>query len=110
MRILLSSVTVLLVLAAPARGDVLVNAPKPVIRCGESIRLGVWYRDHPTTGHREATVEVRSPRGYVLFRRRLQAPPEWKFWRYKPRCGRHYGVRYTTFAGVQSFRVWVRRG
>jgi hypothetical protein len=45
----------------------------------------------------------------VLFRRHVQAPPQWRFWSYEPRCGRHYPVRSTTYAGVQSFRVWVRR-
>jgi hypothetical protein len=108
-RTLLIAATILFAVAAPARADVLVNAPKSSIRCGESIRLGVWYRDFPTTGHREATVEIRSARGFVLFHRRLQAPPRWKFWNYAPRCGRHYRVRYTTFAGVTTFRVWVKR-
>ena len=110
MRIALLTLAAALLLAAPARADVLVNRPDPDIRCGESIRLGVWYRDHPTTGHRAVTVQVRSAGGAVLFQRRLQAPPEWKFWSYKPRCGRHYRVRYQTEAGVSAFRVWVRRG
>jgi hypothetical protein len=109
MRILLLSVTLVLALAAPARADVLVNRPKPVIRCGQSIRLGVWYRDFPTKGHREATVAVRSARGALVFHRRLQAPSKWRFWSYTPRCGRHFRVRYGTFAGPTSFRVWVRR-
>jgi hypothetical protein len=88
---------------------VLVNRPKPVIRCGQTIRLGVWYRDFPTKGHRQATVDVRSARGALVFQRRLQAPSKWRFWSYTPRCGRHYRVRYSTFAGPTSFRVWVRR-
>jgi hypothetical protein len=110
MKPLIVSVVLLLALAAPARADVLVNAPDHDIPCGGSIRLGVWYRDHPSTGHRAVVVEVRSARGFVLFRRHLQAPPQWKFWSYKPLCGRHYRVRYTTFDGVTTFRVWVRRG
>jgi hypothetical protein len=107
MRIALA-VAVLLVFAAPARADVLVNAPKRVISCGDTIELGVWYRDHPTTGHRRTTVEVLSARGIVLFKRTLNAPPEWKFWHYKPRCGRHYTVRYVTYRGTDDFRVRVR--
>ena len=100
-----AAVVLSLALAAPARADVLVNAPASTIHCGGKIRLGVWYRDHPTTGHREATVEVLSARGFVLFHRHLQAPPQWRFWNYTPRCGRHYTVRYTTFAGVTTFHV-----
>src|SRR5262245_32614593 len=80
MRLALASVAAFLVFAAPASADVLVNAPKKVISCGDTIELGVWYRDHPTTGHRRTTVEVRSARGVVLFKRTLNAPPEWKFW------------------------------
>jgi hypothetical protein len=110
MRTVLLTVTLLLVLAVPARADVLVNAPKSAIRCGQAIRLGVWYRDFPTTGHREATVEVRSVHGFVLFHRHLQAPPQWKYWRYYAHCGRHYSVRYRTFAGVSTFHVRVKRG
>jgi hypothetical protein len=109
MRVLLLSATLLLALAAPARADVLVNSPKPVIHCGKPIRLGVWYRDFPTKGHREVTVDVRSARGTLVFHRRLQAPSAWKFWNYEPRCGRHYRVRYTTSDGPIDFRVWVRR-
>jgi hypothetical protein len=109
MRIVLTAAVIALALAAPASADVLVDAPKSVIRCGGSIRVGVWYRDFPTTGHRDATVEVRSGRGFVVFRRHVQAPARWRFWHYKPQCGRHYRVRYTTFAGVESFRVRVRR-
>jgi hypothetical protein len=54
-------------------------------------------------------IEVLSARGIVLDRRRVTATSHWRRWRYAPRCGRHYRVRYTTFAGVSNFRVWVRR-
>ena len=108
MRLVLASLAALLVFAAPASADVLVNAPKSVVKCGESIELGVWYRDHPTTGHRRTTVEVRSAHGFVLFKRTLNAPPEWKFWHYKPRCGRRYTVRYVTYRHTDDFRVRVR--
>jgi hypothetical protein len=109
MRLLLASLVVLLGPAAPAaRADVLVNAPKRSISCGATIELGVWYRDHPTTGHRRTTAEVLSARGFVLFKRTLLAPPEWRFWHYKPRCGRRYTVRYVTHRGTDDFRVRVR--
>jgi hypothetical protein len=106
-RLALIAAAVFLLAAAPAAADVLVNRPDPVTACGGKIKVGVWYRDHPTTGHRQTTVEILSARGFVLFRRTLQAPPEWKYWSYKPRCGRRYTVRYTTFAGVTTFHVRV---
>jgi hypothetical protein len=95
--------------AAPAKADVLVERPASELRCGQSIRTGVWYRDFPTTGHRQATIDVLSARGFLLERRRVAATSHWRQWHYKPRCGRHYRVRYATFAGVSTFRVWVRR-
>jgi hypothetical protein len=52
-------------------------------------------------------VAILSARGFVLFRRRLQAPPDWRYWSYTPRCGRRCTVRYTTFAGVSTFHVHV---
>ena len=96
-------------LAAPARADVLVERPASVLRCGQTIRTGIWYRDFPTTGHRAATIEVLSARGVVLERRHVTATSRWRRWHYEPRCERHYRVRYTTFAGIGSFRVWIRR-
>ena len=110
MRIVLASAALFLALAAPASADVLVNAPKRAISCGDTIELGVWYRDFPTTGHRRTTVEVLSARGFVLSKRTLDAPAEWKFWHYKPRCGRHYTARYITYRGTDDFRVRVRAG
>jgi hypothetical protein len=108
MRIALLSSLLLLMLAAPARADVLVNAPDPSISCGKTIKVGVWYRDFPTTGHRSATVDILSPRGIVLFHRHVQAPSQWKFWHYKPGCGKRYTVRYRTSAGVTTFHVRVK--
>ena len=96
-------------IAAPARADILVERPASVLRCGQAIRTGIWYRDFPTRGHRAATIDVLSARGIVLERRRMTATSHWRRWHYEPRCGRHYRVRYTTFAGISTFRVWVRR-
>jgi hypothetical protein len=95
--------------AASARADVLVERPTSALRCGETIRTGVWYRDFPTTGHRDVTIEVLSARGKVLSRRRVNATGQWRRWHYTPRCGRHYHVRYTTFAATETFNVWVQR-
>jgi hypothetical protein len=55
------------------------------------------------------TINVLSARGKLLARRRVTATTQWCEWRYTPRCGRHYRVRYTTFARVESFLVCVRR-
>jgi hypothetical protein len=52
---------------------------------------------------------VLSARGVVLSRRRVTATGQWRRWHYTPRCGRHYHVRYTTFAGTETFNVWVQR-
>jgi hypothetical protein len=108
MRIALLCSLLVLLLAAPARADVLVNAPAPSISCGKSIKVGVWYRDFPSTGHRAVTIDILSPRGIVVFHRHVQAPPQWRFWHYKPGCGKRYTVRYKTFAGVTKFRVRVK--
>jgi hypothetical protein len=112
MRFSLLSATLLAVAlgAAEARADVLVSRPASAIRCGAAIRTGVWYRDFPTAGHRAATIEVRSARGFVLSRRTVTATADWRYFRYTPRCGRHYRVRYVTAAGTTDFRTWVRRG
>ena len=111
MRIALVTCVALAVLgfAAPARADVLVNAPSPSVKCGGSIKLGVWYRDFPSTGHRNATVEVLSPRGFVVFHRTVVAPAQWKFWHYTPSvCGKSYSVRYKLFTGTTKFNVHVQ--
>jgi hypothetical protein len=79
------------------------------VRCGQAIQTGVWYRPYPNQGHRQVTIDVLSARGKLLARRRVTATTQWRQWRYTPRCGRHYRVRYTTFGRVETFRVWVRR-
>jgi hypothetical protein len=99
----------LLVFAAPARADVLVNAPSESIKCGGSIKLGVWYRDFPTTGHRNATIDVLSPSGAKVFHKRVTAPAHWKYWHYTPStCGRTYRVRYRLHTGTIKFDVAVK--
>lgn len=108
--LLIAALVAAAIAAAPARADVLVSRPEPAIGCGQAIRMGVWYRDFPATGHRAATMEVLSAAGTRLWRRSVTAGSTWRYWRYTPRrCGRHYRVRYTTAAGATSFRVWVKR-
>jgi hypothetical protein len=96
----------LAVAAAPARADVLVNAPDPVIDCGEDIKTGVWYQSY-SGGPRWATIAIKSIRGYTLWRKRVHATTTWRFWYYTPRCGRRYRVAYTTSGGSVSFKVRV---
>lgn len=93
---------------AAARADVLVSRPAPSIRCGAQITTGVWYRDFPTQGSRKATITVLSAGGAVLWRKQVTATGSWRYFRYRPGCGRHYRVRYVTAAGTTTFRVAVR--
>ena len=94
---------------AAARADVLVSRPAPSIACGSSIRTGVWYRDFPTQGRRGAAIAIQSSSGATLWRRNVTATGSWRYFRYVPRCGRHYRVHYETTAGTTTFRVSVRR-
>jgi hypothetical protein len=107
-RILTIAVAALLVLAVPARADVLVDGPVTPLQCGKSMRLGVWYRDFPNHGHRDVRVSVRNAAGRIVFRRHVTAPTHWLYWHYKPKCGTTYSVRYTTFYGPETFKVRVR--
>jgi hypothetical protein len=45
----------------------------------------------------------------LLWRKRVVAADHWRNWHYQPRCGRHYHVRYITFAFTYRFNVWVQR-
>ena len=94
---------------AVARADVLVSRPAPSVTCGTSIRTGVWYRDFPTRGRRSVTIAIVSSSGRLLWRRTVTATGTWRYFRYAPRCGRHYRVRYETAAGTTTFRVSVRQ-
>jgi hypothetical protein len=99
----------LLLLTAPARGDVLVSRPPSSIHCGDPITTGVWYRDFPTRDSHRATIQIRSASNAVLSRRAVIATDTWRYFRYTPRCGRHYRVRYITAAATTTFEVRVRK-
>src|SRR6476659_4938699 len=80
---------------ATARADVLVSRPSPSIRCGAQITTGVWYRDFPTRGSRQATITVLSAghtppeaegRGAVLWRKQVVASDRWRYFHYRPHC------------------------
>ena len=105
-----SAAALLLLQGAPAaRADVLVSRPSASIRCGDAIKTGVWHRDFATTAGRRVTIEIRSAANVSLWRRKVTATGEWRYFRYAPSCGRHYRVRYVTSANTTTFRVWVRK-
>jgi hypothetical protein len=99
-----------LVLGAPsvAAARVLVHAPQSSLRCGKSIRTGVWYQSF-TGGPRTATITIRTITGRVVMRRRVRATAtRWQYFFYRPRCNRRYVVTYSTSDGPVRFRVRVR--
>ena len=104
----LGLITLAVAAVAPsASADVLVHAPKPSIRCGADIKLGVWYQAY-SGGPRWAVLRVRSAGGRTLARRRVTATTRWRYWTYSPACGRSYRVRYDTPGGHVGFTVRVR--
>jgi hypothetical protein len=97
-------------LAAPAvaAARVLVHSPQPVIRCGKPIRTGVWYQSF-SGGSRKATIRISTSAGTTVYSKRLQATAtRWRYFLYRPRCGRRYVVTYTTADGPTRFTVRVR--
>lgn len=100
-----------LALAAVPAADavVLVEGQPQSIACGAKIRTGVWWKD---VGHgsRRATIQIRSSAGRVLRSWHVTAKATgWTYYRYAPRCGRTYTVRYVTASGPPySDRVHVR--
>ncbi|HEY3021488.1 MAG TPA: hypothetical protein VGJ32_14920 [Solirubrobacteraceae bacterium] len=96
-----------LALAATASADVLVNDPGHSIRCGHSLRVGVWYQQF-SGGPRWARISIETPGGKVLMRLRVTATTHWRYWSYRPRCGRTVVVRYQVARGTATFRVKVR--
>jgi hypothetical protein len=104
------AVAALLLGAPAAQATVLVNAPYPFVkRCGARITLGVWHRADGVRGSRRVTMLVRTPSGRTLWRRHVTATGRWRYWTYRPACGRRYVVRYVTAGGTQDFRLRVRR-
>jgi hypothetical protein len=80
-------------MAALAGADVLVSTPDPHIGCGQRIQTGVWYQSF-SGGPRNATIHILSAKR-VLWSRHVRATTTWRYWRYHPRCGRTYYVRYS---------------
>jgi hypothetical protein len=89
---------------------VLVSAPHPFTKqCGDRIEVGVWWRDDGRRMSRRVTISIRTPSGRMLWRRRVRATREWRYWRFTPRCGRRYVVRYRNPGfGVERYKVRIR--
>jgi hypothetical protein len=97
--------------AASASASVLISAPYPKVKqCGARIEVGVWLRDDGQPSDPKVTIAIRRRSGALLWRKRVHATDEWRFWRYRPRCGRRYVVTYRNAVfGVERFKVRVRR-
>lgn len=91
-----------------ASATVLVEASRNV-SCGNPIRTGVWDRPDGRTQSRTVKIRIRSARGFVLWSRTVRAASSWRYFRYRPTCGRSYRVTYENPQfGTESFRVKAR--
>ena len=108
-------IVVLAVIAATApsaaSASVLVSAPAPFTKaCGARIEVGVWYRADGRRSARSVIITITTRSGKRLWSKRVRARSEWRFWHYRPACGRRYVVRYTNAVwGVQRYGVRIRR-
>ena len=93
-----------------ASASVLVNAPCPFTKsCGARIELGVWWRDDGQPTARKVSMSIRRRSGERVWHKRVRAVSHWRYWRYRPACGRRYVVRYRNAVwGVQRFTVRIR--
>jgi hypothetical protein len=98
-------------LAPGAAASVLISAPYPKVKqCGARIEVGVWLREDGQPSDPKVTIAIRRRSGALLWRKRVHATDEWRFWRYRPRCGRRYVVTYRNAVfGVERFKLRVRR-
>jgi hypothetical protein len=97
--------------AATADATVLISAPAPFTKdCGARIEVGVWLREDGQPSARRVTIAIRKRSGALLWRKRVRATTEWRYWHYRPRCGARYVVTYrNAIFGVDRFNVRVRR-
>jgi hypothetical protein len=95
---------------AGAQASVLVSAPYPFTKpCGARIDVGVWYRADGEPSARRVTITIRTRSGKRLWRKRVRATSSWRYWHYRPECGRRYVVSYRNAVwGVDGFNVRVR--
>jgi hypothetical protein len=91
---------------ADASADVLVQDPDPWVACGEDIELGVWYQSY-SGGPHQATITIKTARGYTVARKTVRATTTWRYWYYTPACGRTYTVTYKTPGGTITGKVRV---
>ncbi len=106
----LACVVVLCAVVAPAaQASVLINAPTPLTkRCGDVIKTGVWHRDDGVERGRKVSISIRTLTGKTVWSRRVTARDTWRYFTYRPRCGRRYVVRYVVEGGVDESRVRIR--
>lgn len=95
---------------AAAQASVLVAAPYPFTKpCGARIEVGIWWRDDGRPTARRVRISIRTRSGRVVWHKSAVATKRWRNWRYKPRCGRRYVVRYSNRVfGVDRFKVRIR--
>ena len=94
-----------LVGAARAAGEVLVNSP-PARGClGNSIDVGVWWKQ--TTPERSYRVEIRDPTGRLVFARVGEAPDRWLIWHYVPRRTGTFRIVYLPQAQYGTFKTVI---
>ena len=94
---------------AVASASVLISAPHPFTkRCGAKIELGIWYKDDGRPTARSVSMSIRTLNGRTVWRKRAVATSSWRYWRYKPACGRRYIVRYRSADFSESYRVRIR--
>jgi hypothetical protein len=97
--------------AGTADASVLISAPAPFTKkCGARIEVGVWLRQDGQPSAPKVTIAIRKRSGALLWRKRVRATTEWRYWHYRPRCGGRYVVTYrNAIFGVDRFNVRVRR-
>jgi hypothetical protein len=91
----------------PARADVLITEPRPVIGCGDDISVGVWYQSY-SGGPRQLQITIKSINGYTVAQRTVRATTTWRDYWYTPRCGHQYIVVLRHPAWTTRYRIRVR--
>jgi hypothetical protein len=105
---ILGAAAAVILAAAAADADVLVNVPNTRLPCGGDIRTGVWYQSF-SGGPHGATIQILFARKLVLWTKHVRATTTWRFWNYHPRCGRTYYARYSGPGwGAKPYTVRVR--
>lgn len=95
--------------APAAQASVLIHSLSPLTkRCGAVIKTGVWHRDDGAERGRTVSISIRTLTGKTVWSKRVTARDTWRYFTYRPRCGRSYVVRYVVEGGVDESRVRIR--